>query len=58
LVLEYQRLKKDRRQLLALTGLTHNEFVALPEAFCVAYATLYPADKTAEGQGTAVNTFA
>jgi Helix-turn-helix of DDE superfamily endonuclease/DDE superfamily endonuclease len=50
LVLEYQRLKKDRRQLLALTGLTHKEFVALHEAFCVAYATLYPADKTAEGQ--------
>ncbi len=50
-MLEYERLKKDRRQLLALTGLTHKEFVALQEAFCVASATLYPADKTAEGQG-------
>jgi hypothetical protein len=50
LVLEYNRLKKNRRQLLALTGLTHNEFIALHEAFCVAYATLYPGDKTAEGR--------
>jgi hypothetical protein len=50
LVLEYKRLKKDRRQLLALTGLTHKEFVALHEAFCVAYATVYPGDQTAEGR--------
>jgi Helix-turn-helix of DDE superfamily endonuclease/DDE superfamily endonuclease len=50
LVLEYQRLKKDRRQLLALTGLTHKEFVALHEAFCIAYATLYQGDQTAEGR--------
>ena len=50
MVLEYKRLKKDRRQVLALTGLTPKEFGALHEAFCVAYATLYPADKTAEGQ--------
>jgi hypothetical protein len=49
-VLEYKRLKKDRRQLLALTGLTHKEFVALHEAFCSAYATVYPEDKTAEGR--------
>lgn len=49
-MLEYKRLKKDRRQLLALTGLTPKEFVALHEAFCVAYATLYPEDKTADGQ--------
>jgi hypothetical protein len=49
LVLEYKRLKKNRRQLLALTGLTHKEFVALHEAFCVAYATMSPGDKTAEG---------
>jgi DDE superfamily endonuclease len=51
LVLEYQRLKKDRRQLLALTGLTPKEFGALHEAFRVAYAITYPEDKTAEGQG-------
>jgi Helix-turn-helix of DDE superfamily endonuclease/DDE superfamily endonuclease len=50
LVLEYKRLKKDRRQLLALTGLTHKEFVALHEAFCVAYATVYQGDQTAEGR--------
>jgi Helix-turn-helix of DDE superfamily endonuclease/DDE superfamily endonuclease len=50
LVLEYKRLKKDRRQLLALTGLTHKEFVALHEAFCVVYATVSPGDQTAEGR--------
>lgn len=49
-MLEYNRLKKSRRQLLALTGLTHNEFIALHEAVCVAYATLYPGDKTVEGR--------
>jgi len=49
-VLEYQQLKKDRRQLLALTGLTPKEFGALHEAFRVAYALTYPEDKTAEGQ--------
>jgi hypothetical protein len=49
-MLEYKRLKKDRRQLLALTGLTDKEFGALHEAFCVAYATVYPGDKTAEGR--------
>jgi hypothetical protein len=48
-VLEYQRLKKDRRQLLALTGLTPKEFGALHEAFRVAYAITYPEDKTADG---------
>lgn len=47
-MLEYKRLKKDRRQLLALTGLTHKEFIALHEAFCIAYATVSPGDKTAE----------
>jgi Helix-turn-helix of DDE superfamily endonuclease/DDE superfamily endonuclease len=49
LVLEYKRLKKDQRQLLALTSLTHKEFVTLYEAFCVAYATVYQGDQTAEG---------
>ena len=49
-MLEYKRLKKDRRQLLALTGLTHKEFVALHEAFCVAYATVYQGDQTAAGR--------
>jgi hypothetical protein len=49
-VLEYQRLKKDRRQLLALTGVTHKEFGALHEAFCLVYATVYPGDQTADGR--------
>jgi Helix-turn-helix of DDE superfamily endonuclease/DDE superfamily endonuclease len=30
--------------------LTPKEFVALHEAFCVVYATMYPEDKTADGQ--------
>ena len=49
-MLEYKRLKKDRRQLLALTGLTHKEFVALHEAFCVAYAIVYQGEQTADGR--------
>jgi hypothetical protein len=49
-MLEYKQLKKDRRQLLALTGLTPKEFGALHDAFCVAYATAYPSDKTTEGR--------
>ena len=49
-MLEYKRLKKDRRQLLALTGLTHKEFVALPEAFCVASAIVYQGEQTADGR--------
>ena len=49
-MLEYKRLKKDRRQLLALTGLTPKEFGALHEAFCVVYATVYPENKTAAGR--------
>jgi Helix-turn-helix of DDE superfamily endonuclease/DDE superfamily endonuclease len=48
-VLEYERLKKDRRRLLALTGLTRKEFVALHQAFRNAYMTIYPGDKTADG---------
>ena len=49
-MLEYQRLKKDRRQLLALTGLTHKEFVALHKAFCLIYAAVYQGEQTAEGR--------
>lgn len=48
-MLEYRRLKKNRRQLLALTGLTHKEFGALHEAFCVAYATVCQGEQTADG---------
>lgn len=50
MVLEYERLKKDRRRLLALTGLTPTEFEALHQTFSAVYATEYPEDKTAEGR--------
>ncbi|MGH7962719.1 MAG: transposase family protein [Candidatus Binatia bacterium] len=50
-MLEYERLKKDRRRLLALSGLTRKEFVAWHQAFRTAYATVYPRDKTADGRG-------
>jgi hypothetical protein len=49
-VLEYKRLKKDRRQLLALTGLTSKEFEALQQVFRTTYETAYSGDKTAEGK--------
>ena len=49
-MLEYKRLKKDRRQLLALTGLTHKEFEALHQAFRTASVTVYSGDKTADGR--------
>ena len=50
MVLEYKQLKKNRRRLLALMGLTHKEFEALHQAFCTAYATVFPEDKTADGR--------
>ena len=50
MVLEYDRLKKDRRRLLALTGLTPKEFEALHQMFSAVYATEYPEDKTAVGR--------
>jgi hypothetical protein len=49
-MLEYKRLKKDRRRLLALTGLTHREFKELQQAFRVAYETKYAGDTTANGR--------
>ena len=49
-MLEYKRLQRDRRQLLALTGLTHKEFAALHQAFRTAYESVYSGDKTAEGK--------
>lgn len=48
-MLEYERLTKDRRQFLALTGLTPKEFVELQRAFRQAYERAYPEDQTAEG---------
>ena len=49
-MLEYERLQKDRRRLLALTGVTRKEFVAGHQAFRTAYGTGYPGDKTADGR--------
>jgi len=48
-VLEHERLSKDRRRLLALTGLTPKEFVEVHRAFRRAYETAQPEDQTAEG---------
>jgi hypothetical protein len=50
LVLEYERLKKDRRRFLALTGLTPKEFKGLHLAFGKAYEKAFPGDKTKDGK--------
>jgi hypothetical protein len=49
-MITYEALRADRRQFLALTGLTLSEFQLLRTAFGHAYQQLYPADQTAEGQ--------
>jgi hypothetical protein len=49
-VITYHTLQADRRQFLALTGLTLAEFQRLLSAFPQAYQQLYPANQTAEGQ--------
>src|SRR5712691_7145556 len=49
-MITYEALQADRRQFLALTGLTLSEFQRLLTAFPRAYQQLYPADQTAEGQ--------
>jgi hypothetical protein len=46
----FMRLQKNRRQFLALTGLTLPEFQLLQAAFAEAYPRLYPTDQTGEGQ--------
>src|SRR5438067_9097648 len=46
----YEALRSDRRQFLALTGLTPSEFQRLLTAFPQAYQQHYPASQTAEGQ--------
>src|SRR6266481_5747213 len=46
----YKALQADRRQFLALTGLTLSEFQRLLTAFPQAYQQHYPANQTAEGQ--------
>ena len=43
-------LQADRRQFLALTGLTLSEFQRLLSAFAQAYQKLYPANQTVAGQ--------
>jgi hypothetical protein len=49
-MITYKALQADRRQFLALTGLTLSEFQLLLTAFAQAYHRLYPANRTAEGQ--------
>lgn len=46
----YTALQADRRQFLALTGLTLPEFQRLLTAFPRAYQRLYPANQTTAGQ--------
>jgi hypothetical protein len=49
-MLTYTTLKDRPREFLAATGLTHDEFARLLPAFAVAYAGLYPPDKTLQGK--------
>ncbi len=49
-MITYKALQADRRQFLALTGLTLSEFQRLLTAFARAYQQLYPANRTAAGQ--------
>jgi DDE superfamily endonuclease/Helix-turn-helix of DDE superfamily endonuclease len=49
-MLRYDQLKRNRRQFLALTGLTPREFKILLPAFAHAYQKAYPAHKTLAGK--------
>src|SRR5436305_11958946 len=49
-MITYKALQADRRQFLALTGLTLSEFQLLLSAFPQAYRQTYSANQTAEGQ--------
>jgi hypothetical protein len=49
-MLEYTRLARDRRKLLALTGLTRREFQALLPAFAEAYQRRHEGDRTLAGR--------
>lgn len=49
-MLTYTALQNRPREFLAATGLTHAEFTHLLPAFAMAYAVLYPSDKTLEGK--------
>jgi Helix-turn-helix of DDE superfamily endonuclease/DDE superfamily endonuclease len=48
-VLEYKRLKQNRRKFLALTGLTPREFKVLRPAFCEVYKSVRAGDTTQSG---------
>lgn len=45
-MLQYQKLRKNRKRFLALSGLTPKEFKLLLPAYEQAYEQLYPRDKT------------
>ncbi len=49
-MLDYTRLKQQRRKLIALTGLTRREFEYLLPAFQKAYERRYPSHLTATGR--------
>jgi hypothetical protein len=49
-MLDYTKLKRDRRKFLALTGLTLKEFKALLPAFQKAYRKRYAPEKTLAGR--------
>jgi len=49
-MLNYPELKVDRRKLLALTGMTPQEFEQVLAAFSHAWDRLYPLDQTVDGQ--------
>ena len=45
-MITYSALQSDRREFLALTGLTLQEFQLLLNAFTLAYERRYPKDRT------------
>jgi hypothetical protein len=49
-MLEYAKIKSNRRKFIALTGLTPNEFKLLLPAFERAYTRRYPATNTLTGE--------
>ena len=49
-MLTYNKLKKNRRKFIALTGITPREFKRLVPAFQRAYERQYPANKTHAGK--------
>ncbi|MEW6732353.1 MAG: hypothetical protein AB1489_13580 [Acidobacteriota bacterium] len=49
-MLKYEEIKKNKKQFLALTGLTIEEFEKLLPAFIRAYERKNPANKTQKGK--------